>query len=212
MATIVDCPNLTCRFTFPIGLDLDTTSFSGNGMNVAVECPRCGRRFDATGGGDGTFSTVGGRFRRVAKFISEADETTLSGLLQDLEDARRLRDVSRAKERLSEAGISVSGTKWHDSNFVLTLVTLLITVIGLVLQQRASGDAPTKAQIDKLISIEEQKTVGTADPPDPNTTSQEGGVPTARRNALCPCGSARKYKRCHGAHTSSPDHPDNSTP
>ena len=30
-------------------------------------------------------------------------------------------------------------------------------------------------------------------------TQSPGAVPPVSRNALCPCGSGRKYKRCHGA-------------
>ena len=30
-------------------------------------------------------------------------------------------------------------------------------------------------------------------------TSTDDGVDEVGRNALCPCGSGKKYKRCHGA-------------
>ncbi|WP_284535306.1 YecA family protein [Nocardioides sp. T2.26MG-1] len=209
MVTIVNCPNVTCRHSFPIGLDLDTVTFVGNGMNVAVECPRCHRRFDATGGGDGTFSTVGGRLRRVAKFISEADDGTLNSLRQDLERASENHDVERARQSLAEAGIAASGSKWQDPNFVLAFISLLIAVIGLVLQQRAAGDSPTKEQIDKLISLEEAQLSESGEHASSGPSVSRDITSQPGRNDLCPCGSTRKYKRCHGAHPTSPDHPGN---
>ena len=36
-------------------------------------------------------------------------------------------------------------------------------------------------------------------PPQPNLNLPTGSLPVVSRNALCPCGSGKKYKRCHGA-------------
>ncbi len=44
---------------------------------------------------------------------------------------------------------------------------------------------------------------GTHSPQPPNVRSGAGSLPTVGRNALCPCGSGKKYKRCHGT-TQSP--------
>lgn len=33
----------------------------------------------------------------------------------------------------------------------------------------------------------------------PSTKKGQGGVPKVGRNEPCPCGSGRKYKKCHGA-------------
>ncbi|MDA8394947.1 MAG: preprotein translocase subunit SecA [Candidatus Dormibacteraeota bacterium] len=35
-------------------------------------------------------------------------------------------------------------------------------------------------------------------PPQPNLNLPTGSLPVVSRNALCPCGSGKKYKRCHG--------------
>ena len=35
-------------------------------------------------------------------------------------------------------------------------------------------------------------------PPQPNLSLSTGSLPVVSRNALCPCGSGKKYKRCHG--------------
>ena len=40
---------------------------------------------------------------------------------------------------------------------------------------------------------------GATSPPQPNRTNSTGSVPVVSRNAICPCGSGKKYKRCHGA-------------
>lgn len=64
--TTVVCPRRGCHAQFTIGVTFENVSITGAAMNVAVTCPRCGLTFDATGGGDGTFSTVDGRLMRVA--------------------------------------------------------------------------------------------------------------------------------------------------
>lgn len=62
--TLATCPH--CRRVQQIGATFTNVSFIGNAANIVVACSWCGRDFDATGGGDGTFSTVDGRLRRVA--------------------------------------------------------------------------------------------------------------------------------------------------
>ncbi len=39
---------------------------------------------------------------------------------------------------------------------------------------------------------------GTPSPPLPNRSPTTGSLPVVGRNAPCPCGSGKKYKRCHG--------------
>lgn len=158
--------------------------------------------------GEGVFSTVGGRFRRIAGIISSTDEDTLGDLRRELQEAREKNDLDRAKSRLSEAGLLEPGSKWQDPALLLPFVTLLITIITLLLTQRAAGDAPTRERIDRLIAIEKEKVGHPASRLGPSEEEPSPGISSPGRNAPRPCGSAQKYKRCHGAPPTSPEHPD----
>ncbi len=57
------CP--TCHFEQVLPFTFENVMITGAAMKVAVTCPICRTVFDAAPGGDGTFSTIGGRLQQV---------------------------------------------------------------------------------------------------------------------------------------------------
>ena len=54
--------------------------------------------------------------------------------------------------------------------------------------------APGGARQPARTPLQTRRSAGALDPGDPSTWGK------VARNALCPCGSGKKYKHCHGRH------------
>ncbi|WP_157682766.1 SEC-C metal-binding domain-containing protein [Nocardioides scoriae] len=189
MPTTLTCTK--CQHTYTRSVTLEGVDFRNNRTNVMMPCPKCGHSFDGAPG-DGVWSTGhDGRLRRVVDYLAKADLNELRELRAELENLRATGDAQgaeRAITRLSGAPAS-QWTNW--SGPVIGLLGILITVVIFLIQQQQSGEQPTKSQIDEIIRIEREQLR--------ELQSANDDVPQAPRNAPCPCGSKKKYKRCHGA-------------
>lgn len=164
-------------------------TFSGNGRNVEVGCPGCGLRFEGAPGGDGTFSTVGGRLQKVADYIASADRDTLDSLRSLIEQAREERDALAGERALAQMGVQIPTGGWRtpvSRNELWAILAVVIPVLIAVLGLLDRGEAPlTPSQVQQLIDANKDH--------ESQTTGKVG------RNETCPCGSGAKYKRCHGS-------------
>lgn len=103
MPSYASCPQ--CGADVPIPT-MTNVSFSGNPVNLSVGCPTCGLRFDATGGGDGTFSTVGGRIRRVRAAVRVARDVLQGDDATELEAVKAVLVQAVAENNSSSADIA----------------------------------------------------------------------------------------------------------
>lgn len=157
-----------------------------------MTCPRCGHEWDATGRGDGTWSTVRGRVVRVAAAVSRLDRDEAQELLASLQLAQAARDGEAAAGALNSLGVAAPRSEWRDQGNCMELwsiVTLLVTVLALVLPRFDRGEGVTPEQVERIIE-DAQRTDRQA----PSRQPQR----LVGRNDLCPCGSGAKFKRCHG--------------
>ncbi len=89
-----------------------------------------------------------------------------------------------------------------EMNFKSEILTIMET-----LQAPVAGDAPTGPTLlvtshdepASFVDMPKQKLILSTDPEGQNTPKQEDPESTVGRNDPCPCGSGKKYKKCHGA-------------
>lgn len=189
------CPK--CGHSYFVPVEFHNNTFQGNTMNVVVPCPQCGHEWDATGGGDGTFSAIGGRLVRVARTVSEMDRDQVQTLLALLKQARETEDSDKAAKALEALDVEAPKTGWRDQGNRMELwaiVAVLLGVLATVLPYLDRDEGVSPEQIEKLIQEVEQDQAA----PTPPTTAPEWTHRKVGRNELCPCGSGTKFKRCHG--------------
>jgi preprotein translocase subunit SecA len=58
----------------------------------------------------------------------------------------------------------------------------------------AGARPPARGGAERRAPVQSRKGAGALDPSDPSTWGK------VSRNAVCPCGSGKKYKHCHGKH------------
>ena len=58
----------------------------------------------------------------------------------------------------------------------------------------AAAGRPAAREPERRAPLQTRRAAGALDPKDPTTWGK------VARNALCPCGSGKKYKHCHGKH------------
>jgi hypothetical protein len=71
----IPCPR--CQFVFAIGIHFRNVQFSGNAINIAMTCPRCGHHFDAAGEGEVRVSTGPDGGLRVSRAVRIATRQAL---------------------------------------------------------------------------------------------------------------------------------------
>lgn len=133
--TSVECPN--CGHRQHLGFFYGEFTFSGNFMNVAVDCLRCGATFDATGGGDGTFAVIGGRLMRVWRGMQVASDVSRwdrEELLELRDELARLLDQDRVDE--SNIPEPVARYKPKDPAELQGYLRIIATLLTLLLASR----------------------------------------------------------------------------
>jgi hypothetical protein len=105
------CPDPTCRMTVIVPFSGEMT-LASNGRNFDVQCPRCGKSFDATDGRDGTFSTIGGRLTRVAEFIAQRSPEELAALRTRLAALTEADDAEGVGQELEQMGATPPPGGW----------------------------------------------------------------------------------------------------
>jgi hypothetical protein len=164
--TTATCPR--CGFGQRMGITFTNVTFEGNAMNVAVDCPRCGATFDATGGGDGTFSTVGGRLMRVWRGMQVAADISRwdrDRVLELRDELTRLLEGDEVDE--SSVPGPVARYKPKDPAELQGYLKLVLALLSILLAYSASRPAPaTDAELQRLVeeAIETAEALPTVGP------------------------------------------------
>lgn len=132
--TTVRCPH--CDHDSHFGITLTNLTVVGAAMNVAVTCTHCGQVFDATGGGDGTFSTVGGRLQRVSDAVRAVQASVAHLTPEELRDLRDYVAGDPAPAALPDSLLAVPGleswAKQHPALWGLLLAVLTVILTAKV--------------------------------------------------------------------------------
>lgn len=133
--TTVVCPE--CGYPIKLGFVLTDVTFSGNQVNVGVNCPRCKEVWDAAPG-DGTYTTAeDGQLRRVA----DVAKAVRDRLAHDPDAAARLRAALHQDADAGAAAVArelpeVEGfeewAKAHPAMYALLLVVLSTLLAAMV--------------------------------------------------------------------------------
>lgn len=213
-----------CGRDSAIGGTFENVTFVGTRMNVAVTCPHCGGLFDAAAGGDGTFSTVGGRLRRVATGVRLlADESrqhpdsvpSLVRVLRTQQGVTSTADLASAIDAATENDFA-SVTAWLRENEWLAgwvggisgLATFLLTLLMMLTGSGSAGAPSTQSQTvnvtvtNGLSDADLERIIGevlrqSQPQVQPAPSTRRAGRSPAR-NLPCDCGSGLKYKKCCG--------------
>lgn len=221
--TTVTCPR--CRRDVFLGATFQNVTIQGAAMNIAVTCAHCSTLFDAAPGGDGTFSTIGGRLHRVAGGVrllakeARAHSDTLPRLTQVLREHQGSSSTADLAAAIDEATDGHFGefARWLRENqwlaewvgagaavaaFLLTLVLMLTSPS----HDGASGGGSTEkivvqvvtpaSEIEQMIKAALQQVQQSALPSRPESQRRQGRAPA--RNRPCACGSGMKTKHCCG--------------
>lgn len=132
-------------------------SFSGiSGANISVPCPHCGHRFDATGGGDGTFSTLpDGTLVRVVTDLALMSRQRRQALLVDLQEAMEADDPDAARRAAeSQAPASFVGllrpTSHAEAIGILKYLVRLLVLVTAAAMKHDDVSAVVKAVVEAL--------------------------------------------------------------
>lgn len=158
--------------------------------NVTIECPRCGGtgRFSA-----GLYEATAEGLRVIATSAKSAD--SLERLRRLLEDARAKHSSREAvaeaiEQDAPEFAALAALVRRLRGVPIIAWITLALAIVGL--QLAMSTDQQLK-DIDSTVNRILQQV---SQPEVPTPAIQ--AAPRVGRNDPCPCGSGKKYKRCHG--------------
>lgn len=194
-----------CGYLFPSGYGFDP---GGTGVEVSMKgwenapvstpCPMCGRRRGRVLAGEyefvkDTMTLLRGpertvqELKRLAAFLRDAQETaaTADEILERAESAG-VSDLVR--KLLADRPTRMEVATWLG--LLLAIVSLWVT-----LKSTGSTDDPEPSQVIYKSGDQYNITVQAPMPTDGNVLGKVG------RNDPCPCGSGKKFKKCHGDST-----------
>lgn len=204
-----ECGN--CGYLYPsgygfdpadTGIEVSMTVFEN--AEVSEPCPMCGRRRSRVLAGEHQL------VRDAEKLLRDSprDATELDRLMEFLQGSRGSNGSAdevreRAGEQIPElsglvdelldsSSARVSLSTWHDL-LVATLQALEAHADG------ASNDHIWPSQV--IYGSMNRYNITTVQPSAP-TEDQQHEAHKVGRNDPCPCGSGKKYKKCHGSPTS----------
>lgn len=186
-----------CGTMFSSGIVIDEAKNVTLAGNRAGPCPSCG----ATGHvPDGVFN-----------FINNTIEL-LSGPQRTIAELQRLAQVLRAQQRRGASAEEIQSTIRHEAPELASLadtlpgnrselyafLALFLTIIGLVSTCWERSEDP-KIEINQVINATVQQSASKRSVSDAPPASAAPGESKPGRTDPCPCGSGKKFKRCHGA-------------
>lgn len=151
MGSKVICPE--CGYVIELPVTMENVSFSGNRLNVPVNCPRCREVWDAFPGDDVTVSTdpQTGLLRRVApvvRHLVSSDRGTLEELREEVQRIKAGNDTAAAEQLLVRAGAGSWLGQQANRMELWALLQLLASVITIVLMLRPADPPPTVTPAD----------------------------------------------------------------
>ena len=174
----------TCGAFFDSGVEVSNSTNITFGQTRAGPCPRCGNLGHIP---DGTYNFIGNTIELLSgPARSRSDLERLADILKAARTAggspEEVRDQIRKEvPELSSIADLLPKTRNEFYGFLAILVSILTLILGEIRR----GEQP-KVEVNQIIN---QITRVVSAPPAP--------APKVGRNDLCPCGSGKKYKRCH---------------
>lgn len=142
-------------------LVLRNVTIVGARMNVATTCPGCGLTFDATGGGDGTFSTGADGRLRLREAVFEASSAILSRPIPraDIEaaiQALRRPVADTPPQELQELEGFKALWQWMNQNpaFGYLVAPFIVGVLLLVLSRAIPQEKPPPEEATVNVTVE----------------------------------------------------------
>jgi hypothetical protein len=186
------CDRCGAFFPSPIEADNSTNiTFS----NVAVgPCPRCGGTGHVP---DGTYNFVG----RTIEFLSgpgrsRTDLERLASILRTARDrGATVEDIKGEVRREVPELSSIADLLPKTRSELYAFIAILLTVLTLLLGEIKKGNEP-HIEVHQVFN---QITQVVGSPPRQVQHPPEPARSKTGRNERCPCGSGKKYKKCHGA-------------
>ncbi len=200
----------SCGYLYPSGYGFDPAN---TGIEVSMTvfenaevlepCPMCGRRRSRVLAGEHQL------VRDAEKLLQDfgSDATELGRLVEFLQGSQgRNGSADEVRERAKEAVPELSGlvedmldalparvdlSTWH---------TLLVATLR-ALETRADGGSNGTLQPSQVIYDSVNRYNVTTVQPSAETEDQQHEAHKVGRNDPCPCGSGKKYKKCHGSPT-----------
>lgn len=112
--TIAACQ--ACGYAWDTGVTFENVTIVGGDNQVALmggDCPRCKAPINL-GVGEGTYSTIGGRLRRIAGVLAKTEMTELEQLRQRLSRINAEHDAGKAEQALTELGVAAPREGWSS--------------------------------------------------------------------------------------------------
>lgn len=181
-----------CNTFFPGPLEFDnSTNIAFTNVSVGP-CPRCG------GSGhipDGTYNFIDNAIEFLSgPSRSRSDLARLATILRAARDRGTSAEEVREQVRTEVPELaSLTDILPQTRSELYAFIAVIVAILTLLLNENSSGHAP-KIEINHIFNQitqtmpRPQKQVPRAEP----VPHQEVG-----RNDLCPCGSGKKYKKCH---------------
>ncbi len=180
-----------CGFVFGSGIAVEN-SVGVTLRGVSSLCPRCGGVAHVP---DGIYNVLGNAIEVLATPGRSIDQLRHLQLL--LEQASRER---KAPEEVKQSVVaaapelqSLASALPTTRNELYAFVTLLLTLISILIAGYAAWkpSGPNQAEIDAMVKKAMEQSN-----PSPKAAPKKKGNTKVGRNAPCPCGSGKKYKRC----------------
>lgn len=191
-----------CGGVFPSGIvaeDALNISF----LNVgAGPCPSCGSPSHIP---DGIYNFIGNSIElltRPGRSLAELEH--LSTLLRIAQQADT--PVDQVREQLTREAPelkSLSDALPKSRSDLYAFISILVAILSLVIANFKKDQAP-HIEINQVINVLSgslpPRDGGQPAPSRPRSSSSKQSTPKLKvgRNDPCPCGSGKKYKRCHG--------------
>jgi len=188
----------SCGFTFGSGIVVENcanSSFYGN----TSRCPKCGsvaEILDATTDESGTLSFSQSAYNVLTSPAVSPDTLDRLKFLvaqQQKEDLAKLQEFIREIEvELPELSTLKDLLVPKNAGEFYGMLGFILTLIVFIQTMRASKKQPVPTVVNNYY--------GYGDPEEAAylAAHQAGGL---KRKALCPCGSGKKFKNCHGKST-----------
>jgi uncharacterized protein YecA (UPF0149 family) len=149
---------------------------------------------------DGVFNFVGNTIEILSAPQRTIEE--LSRLAKILRDAREKKqspeDVARTiRKELPELS-SLADLLPQTRTELYAFLALIVAVLALLTQGGGGTGKATNITVNQTINQVFFETEKSANPPSKAAPSPAKVTPKVGRNAPCPCGSGKKYKKCCG--------------
>lgn len=187
----------SCGAAFRSGFFFENASNITMVGNKSGPCPRCGGMGSIP---DGRYDVTKDSIRIMATSATSLDslrrlEAVLRGVNRPGVSGRTVAAAIRSEAPEFSALASIA--ERHGLQIATWIIALLTAVIVWQGMRAESASEATQEQLREIYRQVIQQTQAQPSPP-MNRVPMVSPRPSPSRNGPCPCGSGKKYKRCHG--------------